>query len=141
MAFLVLPQQFLLIASAIGAIFCIVDGKFADGAVFDVEGWKVDAAVIAVLSQHLNEADRAAAEKIVRALYLPWAEESALNFQRVAKQEVSAFRVSPLPKPPLASYYCLSMRSGSIWGKCFWKDCVVSASIARSAANGAPSLQ
>ena len=32
--FLVLPQQFLLIASAIGAIFCIVDGKFADGAVY-----------------------------------------------------------------------------------------------------------
>jgi hypothetical protein len=32
--FLVLPQQFLLIASAIGAIFCIIDGKFADGAVY-----------------------------------------------------------------------------------------------------------
>ena len=26
--FLVLPQQFLLIASAIGAVFCVVDGKF-----------------------------------------------------------------------------------------------------------------
>jgi hypothetical protein len=32
--FLVLPQQFLLIASAIGAIFCVIDGKFADGAVY-----------------------------------------------------------------------------------------------------------
>ncbi len=32
--FLVLPQQFLLIASAIGAIFCVVEGKFADGAVY-----------------------------------------------------------------------------------------------------------
>jgi hypothetical protein len=32
--FLVLPQQFLLIASAIGAVFCIIDGKFADGAVY-----------------------------------------------------------------------------------------------------------
>jgi len=32
--FLVLPQQFLLIASAIGAVFCVIDGKFADGAVY-----------------------------------------------------------------------------------------------------------
>ena len=32
--FLVLPQQFLLIASAIGAIQCVIDGKFADGAVY-----------------------------------------------------------------------------------------------------------
>jgi hypothetical protein len=32
--FLVLPQQFLLIASAIGAIFCVIDGRFADGAVY-----------------------------------------------------------------------------------------------------------
>jgi hypothetical protein len=32
--FLVLPQQFLLIASAIGAIYCVIDGKFADGAVY-----------------------------------------------------------------------------------------------------------
>ena len=32
--FLVLPQQFLLIASAIGAVYCIIDGKFADGAVY-----------------------------------------------------------------------------------------------------------
>ena len=31
--FLVLPQQFLLIASAIGAVYCVIDGKFADGAV------------------------------------------------------------------------------------------------------------
>jgi hypothetical protein len=30
--FLVLPQQFLLIASAIGAVYCIIDGRFADGA-------------------------------------------------------------------------------------------------------------
>jgi len=29
---LVLPQQFLLIASAIGAVYCIIDGRFADGA-------------------------------------------------------------------------------------------------------------
>jgi uncharacterized membrane protein len=28
--FLVLPQQFLLIASAIGAVYCVIDGKFAD---------------------------------------------------------------------------------------------------------------
>jgi hypothetical protein len=32
--FLALPQQFLLIASAIGAVFCVIDGKFADGAVY-----------------------------------------------------------------------------------------------------------
>jgi hypothetical protein len=32
--FLVLPQQFLLIASAIGAVYCVIDGKFADGAVY-----------------------------------------------------------------------------------------------------------
>ena len=32
--FLVLPQQFLLIASAIGAVQCVIDGKFADGAVY-----------------------------------------------------------------------------------------------------------
>jgi len=32
--FFVLPQQFLLIASAIGAVYCIIDGKFADGAVY-----------------------------------------------------------------------------------------------------------
>jgi hypothetical protein len=32
--FLVFPQQFLLIASAIGAVFCVIDGKFADGAVY-----------------------------------------------------------------------------------------------------------
>ena len=32
--FLVLPQQFLLIASAIGAILCVIDGEFADGAVY-----------------------------------------------------------------------------------------------------------
>lgn len=30
--FLLLPQQFLLIASAIGAIFCMIEGRFADGA-------------------------------------------------------------------------------------------------------------
>jgi len=32
--FLVLPQQFLLIASAIGAVFCVIEGRFADGAVY-----------------------------------------------------------------------------------------------------------
>jgi hypothetical protein len=32
--FLLLPQQFLLIASAIGAVYCVIDGKFADGAVY-----------------------------------------------------------------------------------------------------------
>jgi hypothetical protein len=32
--FLVLPQQFLLIASAVGAIFCVIDGRFADGAIY-----------------------------------------------------------------------------------------------------------
>jgi hypothetical protein len=32
--FLVLPQQFLLIASAIGAVFWVIDGKFTDGAVY-----------------------------------------------------------------------------------------------------------
>ena len=31
---LLLPQQFVLIASAIGAIFCIIDGRFADGAIY-----------------------------------------------------------------------------------------------------------
>jgi hypothetical protein len=32
--FLLLPQQFVLIASAIGAIFCIIEGRFADGAIY-----------------------------------------------------------------------------------------------------------
>lgn len=32
--FLLLPQQFVLIASAIGAIFCMVEGRFADGAIY-----------------------------------------------------------------------------------------------------------
>ena len=32
--FLILPQQFLLIASAIGAVFCVIDGRFADGAIY-----------------------------------------------------------------------------------------------------------
>ena len=32
--FLVLPQQFLLLVSAIGAIFCVIDVKFADSAVY-----------------------------------------------------------------------------------------------------------
>ena len=67
---------------------------------YDTEGWKVDAAVVGILSDQLAEGDRSSVEKVVRALYLPWLEESALNFQRLAKQEISTFRISPPSKPP-----------------------------------------
>lgn len=69
------------------------------GALYESEGWRTDAAVIQTLAQTLTEADRDLVEKIVRALYLPWVEETTNNFQHLAKQQPSAFQVSPCPMP------------------------------------------
>ena len=68
---------------------------------YESNGWQADAAALRSLAEPLSEADRGLAEKIVRDLYLPWAEESALNFQSLAKQEPDVFRVGlPVAPPP-----------------------------------------
>lgn len=67
---------------------------------YETHGWQADAAALRVLAEPLSEADRGLVEKVVRDLYLSWAEESALNFQHLAKQEPAVFRVGPPVAPP-----------------------------------------
>ena len=47
------------------------------------EGWRADDAVISSLSQVVNQTDDEAITSAIRAVYLPWAEESARHLQQV----------------------------------------------------------
>lgn len=57
-------------------------------------GWKVDDAVIKVLAAVTSASDKAAISAVVRALYLPWANECAIRLQNLAAKEGG---LNPLP--------------------------------------------
>ena len=60
-------------------------------------GWKVDRAAMKALAAVSNKGDTDAVGAVLRAVYVPWLEASALRFQELVKSEG---RLSPLtPKP------------------------------------------
>ena len=67
---------------------------------YAIEGWRCDAAAMTALATPLREADETTVLDVVRALYLPWLDDSARRLQELAAADFE--RLGPLVTSPAA---------------------------------------
>ncbi len=82
-------------------------GRYSDA------GWKADDAVLKALASRGRQDERAAIEETVRAIYLPWLEDSAHHLQKLAEEGKYPFQSSKSGKPvPCEDGCCLVFVDG-----------------------------
>ncbi len=103
----------------LAVIASVTKSQLASGKAEELEkrytsaGWKADDAALKALSSRGRQDERAAIEDTVRAIYLPWLEDSAHHLQKLAEEGKYPFQSSKSGKPvPCEDGCCLVFVDG-----------------------------